>query len=182
VRVTAGRVGVGVGVRQQLRDRLVEATGADWIFLWFSSTATIAGETTTSRGEAVRATLMALLSTSTAAVVSFAGLDQPAAQSGKAERKIALAKCLTDKGATFYGASWCPVCLRQRRAFGPGFEYLSYVECSSSGGRGNRTSICEERGIQRYPTWTFADGSRQTGLQTLQGLAKKTGCGVKKPK
>src|SRR5262245_17324219 len=43
------------------------------------------------------------------------------------------ARCLTQAGARFYGTSWCPHCLAQRRMFGPAVRYVPYVECSVNG-------------------------------------------------
>jgi hypothetical protein len=85
------------------------------------------------------------------------------------------ARCLTKAGARFYGTSWCPHCAAQRRLFGTAFNRVAYVECSV-GGSQEITSECTQAGITSYPTWTFADGSRQTGELSLQQLASRTGC------
>jgi len=85
------------------------------------------------------------------------------------------AACLGEKGATFYGAFWCPHCGDQKKAFGRAEEFLPYVECSTPDGQG-QTEVCIEKGIESYPTWEFADGSRVTGEQTMSFLAEKTGC------
>ena len=85
------------------------------------------------------------------------------------------ARCLTKAGARFYGTSWCPHCAAQRRLFGTAFNQVAYVECSV-GGTQETTSECAQAGITSYPTWTFGDGSRQTGELTLQQLASRTGC------
>lgn len=86
-----------------------------------------------------------------------------------------LAACLGDKGATFYGAFWCPHCAQQKKFFGTSAELLPYVECSTPDGKG-QTDICIEKGIKSYPTWIFADGSVITGEQAPAVLAEKTGC------
>ena len=45
--------------------------------------------------------------------------------------KVALAQCLADKGATFYGAYWCPHCNNQKLSFGnKAAKKLPYVECA----------------------------------------------------
>jgi hypothetical protein len=85
------------------------------------------------------------------------------------------ARCLTKAGARFYGTSWCPHCAAQRRLFGTAVNRVAYIECSV-GGTQETTSECAQAGITSYPTWTFADGSRQTGELTLQQLASRTGC------
>jgi len=85
------------------------------------------------------------------------------------------AQCLSDKGATFYGAFWCPHCQAQKRMFGKSAELLPYVECSTPNGQ-SQLQTCVEKEIQQYPTWEFADGSRLTGEIQLTELAEKTGC------
>ncbi len=87
----------------------------------------------------------------------------------------ALAQCLKDKGAVFYGAFWCSHCQAQKKLFGPSQKLLSYVECSTPDGRA-QTKVCIDKDITTYPTWEFADGSRLTGNLPLKQLAEKTGC------
>jgi thiol-disulfide isomerase/thioredoxin len=87
----------------------------------------------------------------------------------------ALAQCLGEKGAKFYGAFWCPHCKEQKRIFGNSAELLPYVECSMPNGK-DQTAACKDKNIQSYPTWEFADGSRITGEQQPGVLAEKTGC------
>ena len=86
-----------------------------------------------------------------------------------------LAQCLKDKGATFYGAFWCPHCQAQKEMFGNSAKKLPYVECSNPDGK-SQTQICIDKGIQSYPTWEFTDGSRLSGEQQPSVLAEKTGC------
>lgn len=85
------------------------------------------------------------------------------------------AQCLKDKGATFYGAFWCPHCQTQKRMFGNSAKLLPYVECSTPDGQG-QLQACTEKGIKSYPTWTFADGSTLAGEVGLSTLAQKTSC------
>lgn len=86
-----------------------------------------------------------------------------------------LAQCLKDKGAVFYGAFWCPHCQEQKKIFGNSAELLPYVECSNPDGK-SQTQICIDKGVEQYPTWEFADGSRLTGEQQPKVLAEKTSC------
>lgn len=87
------------------------------------------------------------------------------------------AKCLGDKGATFFGAYWCPACNKQKAAFGRSVQYLPYTECSDPGTR-NQNELCISKGIQSYPTWEFADGERLTGVLSPAQLAEKTACAL----
>lgn len=85
------------------------------------------------------------------------------------------AKCLGEKGAKFYGTFWCPHCADQKSLFEKSVKYLPYVECSDPTGS-SQLNVCKENNIVGYPTWTFADGSRQEGLLTLSELSEKTSC------
>ena len=85
------------------------------------------------------------------------------------------AMCLKDKGATFYGAFWCPHCQSQKRLFGKSAKLLPYVECSTADGNA-QTQICIDKNISGYPTWEFLDGERLDGEVSLVRLAEKTGC------
>ena len=86
------------------------------------------------------------------------------------------AKCLTEKGATFYGAFWCSHCKEQKALFGKSARYLNYVECSTPDGKA-QLSICKAAGIEGYPTWIFADGTR-SNIMTLRELSDKTSCSL----
>ncbi len=85
-----------------------------------------------------------------------------------------LAMCLSEKGAKFYGAFWCPHCQKQKEMF-EWSEKLPYVECSTADGKG-QVDVCKEAKIESYPTWIFADGSKLTGEVPLATLVEKTGC------
>ena len=84
-------------------------------------------------------------------------------------------QCLKDKGALFYGAFWCPHCRDQKELFGKSASKLPYVECSTADGK-NQLSICAEKDIKSYPTWTFVDGEKVPSLLTLEQLSTKTSC------
>ena len=86
-----------------------------------------------------------------------------------------LAKCLTDKGAKFYGASWCSHCNNQKEMFGEAVQYLPYIECSAKDSK-EQLSVCKDNNITSYPTWIFVDDSRESGEVSLQKLAEKTSC------
>ena len=99
-------------------------------------------------------------------------LTQNAARPGPLD---GFAQCLKDKGAVFYGAFWCPHCQNQKKMFGRSEKLLPYVECSTADGQ-KQLPICEEKGITGYPTWTFADGRRESGEISLAVLAERSGC------
>lgn len=85
------------------------------------------------------------------------------------------ASCIADSGATFFGAFWCPHCQAQKALFGKSAQNLPYVECSTPDGQG-QTQACIDAGVQSYPTWEFADGSRKTGEVALSELSALTSC------
>jgi len=87
------------------------------------------------------------------------------------------AQCLTEKGAVFYGAFWCPHCQATKKLFGSSQKLLPYVECSTANGQA-QLQVCIDKGVKSYPTWEFADGTRQTGELSLQQLADKTQCAL----
>jgi hypothetical protein len=78
---------------------------------------------------------------------------------------VDFARCISRAGATFYTASWCPHCARQSRMFGDAIRYVHSVDC---------TNGCS--GVGSFPTWTFADGSRISGVAPLDVLASRTRC------
>ena len=86
-----------------------------------------------------------------------------------------LANCIGDKGAKFYGAFWCAHCNNQKEMFGNAAELLPYIECSTPDGEG-QLDVCKDNNVGSYPTWEFADGSRETGELSPEKLAEKTGC------
>ncbi len=93
----------------------------------------------------------------------------------------AFAQCITDSGATFYGAFWCPHCQAQKKAFGSSAHLLPYVECSTPDASG-QLQVCIDKKIVSYPTWILKDGTEVpddspngAGVK-LETLAAKTGC------
>jgi len=75
---------------------------------------------------------------------------------GLSDKYDTFATCLKDKGATFYGASWCPHCNDQKDLFGSAKKSLPYVECSSDDESG-QAQVCKDQKIESYPTWTFSN-------------------------
>ena len=80
------------------------------------------------------------------------------------------AACLTEKGARMYGTEWCPYCKEQKSSFAGSFDLVNYTDC------GNNLVACQTAGVEGYPTWIFADGTKLSGKQSLRVLADKTDC------
>ncbi len=87
-----------------------------------------------------------------------------------------LAQCLTDSGVVMYGSMHCPHCESQKRAFGPAWKNVTYVECGVEGQPRLQLEACREAGITHYPTWEFADGTRLIGETPFSILAAGSGC------
>ena len=91
------------------------------------------------------------------------------------------AQCLVTKGVKFYGAFWCPHCQQQEQWLDASRQKLAaeglYQECSTADAKG-QTQLCIDKGIQSYPTWILADGTKLVGEQQLVDLSAKTGCAL----
>jgi len=87
----------------------------------------------------------------------------------------AFASCIKESGATYYGAFWCPNCKNQEALFGRSARLLPRVECSTPDGRG-QLQVCQDADIKGYPTWDFANGTRESGTLPLERLSEVTGC------
>ena len=90
----------------------------------------------------------------------------------------ALAQCIAQSGAVFYGAHWCPYCRQQKESFGEHATALPYVECYDGRKSGGMNSRCKGVDIPGFPTWVFADGKHRSGAMSPRALAKATGCSV----
>ena len=94
---------------------------------------------------------------------------------GKPGRLDAFASCIKESGATYYGAFWCPNCKNQEALFGRSARLLPRVECSTPDGSG-QLKVCQDADIKGYPTWDFANGTRESGTLPLERLSEVTGC------
>ncbi len=92
------------------------------------------------------------------------------------EQLESLAKCLSEKGAKFYGASWCGWCKKQKEAFGKAVSYLPYVECIDEKTQ-EMTSQCKEAEISGFPTWEI-NGEKYTGFKKIRELAEISKCSL----
>jgi len=90
------------------------------------------------------------------------------------------AKCLTENGAVMHGTFWCPHCAQTKKLFGSSFQYVTYVECDPRG-ENEQSELCIEKGIEKYDTWEFSDGSRVVGEPTFDQLAQGSGCRAPQP-
>ncbi len=101
----------------------------------------------------------------------------PAGKTGTSETSAqydTFSQCLSEAGAKFYGAFWCPHCQEQKALFKNSTK-LPYIECSTPDGE-NQMQVCIDEGIKGYPHWKFADGTELTGVQQFAALAAKTNC------
>jgi hypothetical protein len=96
---------------------------------------------------------------------------------GRAGKLDAMATCIKDSGALFYGAFWCPHCQNQKALFGSSAKLLPYIECSTPDGK-SQLSVCTEAGVKGYPTWKFPDGTVKNGEVSLEDLSAATNCPI----
>ena len=87
-------------------------------------------------------------------LANLSGCDTPVVPGRSAANYDSLAKCLTDKGVKMYGAWWCSHCQNQKKMFSGSFQYINYIECSSTGQR-DFLEVCRKAQIKSYPTWEF---------------------------
>ena len=101
--------------------------------------------------------------------------DEPLEEEEFSEEELeSLAKCLSEKGAKFYGASWCSWCNKQKEDFGEAAQYLPYIECIDSN-TNEILAACQEAGITGFPTWEIA-GEKMSGFKKLEELSELSGC------
>ena len=81
------------------------------------------------------------------------------------------AQCLSEKGARMYGRNTCPHCINQKALFGDSFNYIDYIECSSS------PEQCA--GLEGVPAWKIKEETIY-GVQSLEKLAELTNCKLNK--
>jgi len=75
--------------------------------------------------------------------------------------------------------SGCPHCTEQKEKFGASFQYAPYVECGVKGQTSGKTQVCQDAGIQHYPTWQFPPtGERVERVFSLEELSDRTGCAL----
>lgn len=86
---------------------------------------------------------------------------------------IDLAKHLKGQNSSMYGSYTCPHCNTQKLMFADAFKYINYVECNP-GGENPNVKLCEEKGIDGYPTWEI-NGKLHPGAKSLRELAKLSG-------
>ena len=94
---------------------------------------------------------------------------------GKPGELDAFAQCISDSGAKYYGAFWCPNCKNQEARFGRSAKLLPRIECSTPDGKG-QLPVCAAAKVEGYPTWDFASGRREIGNLPLEQLAELTSC------
>ena len=108
-------------------------------------------------------------------VLVIAGMIWLVKTPGRSGELDTFATCIKDSGAIFYGAFWCPHGQNQKAMFGASAKFLPYVECSTPDGS-SQIPLCTDAGITGYPTWVFADGTRESGEVPLDRLSEKTNC------
>ena len=73
------------------------------------------------------------------------------------------AKCLTDKGAVMYGASFCKYTHAQKGMFGNSIRFIDSRDFS------------EDLNVKKTPTWLI-NGKYYENMQSFDKLTAITGC------
>lgn len=80
------------------------------------------------------------------------------------------AKCLTEKDAVIYGASWCKYTDAQKAMFGKSFKHLDYIDYSEFPER-------ELGKIKKTPTWII-NGKAYENVLSFDRLSQLSGCKI----
>ncbi len=107
----------------------------------------------------------ALISAIIIFVLIIAGVGLSYANSKKPAPLDSFAKCLTEKGAVMYGATWCKYTQAQKSMFGNSVRFLNYKDFG------------ENPEVTTTPTW-FINGQKYPKVQSLDKLAAITGCSL----
>ncbi|HLD85465.1 MAG TPA: hypothetical protein VI968_02820 [archaeon] len=106
---------------------------------------------------------------------SFIGFNATGNAIKMPENRDDFAKCLSDNGARLWGTYWCSFTNSQKQMFGSSWQYVNYTECSLSNKAG-QTLVCNQTGIEAYPTWEFKNGERIEGVLSFEELSNYTNC------
>ena len=98
-------------------------------------------------------------------VLVIAGISYSFVNANKPSPLDNFAKCLKEKGAVMYGASWCKYTQAQKRMFGNSMKFVDYRDFS------------ENKEVSITPTW-FIKGQKYENTQSLDRLAALTGCAI----
>lgn len=91
----------------------------------------------------------------------------------------ALARCLTEKGATLYVADWCPYCNRLLDDFGPSATQLRITHCFDDR---SDAAACEKFNLPGVPIFLMPDPEnpkkmvRLVGYASMRSIAEWSGC------
>lgn len=80
-----------------------------------------------------------------------------------------LAKCLTKKWAIIYTSQTCWYCQKQKSMFGDSWQYITDIDCTTT-----PTECWEIRSVPNR----LINEEHLNWVQSLENLAKKTGCEI----
>ncbi|MEM8736059.1 MAG: peptidylprolyl isomerase, partial [Planctomycetota bacterium] len=86
---------------------------------------------------------------------------------------VAFAQDLTAGGVSLYCAAWMEDCTAQLEAFEDGGKFINFIE--STGANRELSQEAMDAGITVLPAWEFPDGSRSSGVQTLEQVSLLSG-------
>lgn len=83
------------------------------------------------------------------------------------EENVAIAQCLSSKGAIAYGLETCTNCQNQKELFDSAFRFVNYVDCAS------QEDSCSN--LESVPAWKI-NNKIYYGSKELSDLARIAGC------
>ena len=89
---------------------------------------------------------------------------------------VAFATALNDAGVQFFGSAFSAETTEQRELFEDGSDFLPFLEVTNPDGSLNALGISED--ITVFPTWEFPDGSRETGVLSLEEISERSGVAI----
>ncbi|MFN3189465.1 MAG: peptidylprolyl isomerase [Aureliella sp.] len=89
---------------------------------------------------------------------------------------VSFAQELTNRGVSLYCAEWSEDCTQQLELFQDGGKFINLIESTDQNRELTQEAI--DAGITVLPTWEFSDGSRETGIQTLDQLSLLSGLSI----
>ena len=111
--------------------------------------------------------LIFIITSSVIVVLIAAGIGFSFVNSSKPGPLDDFAKCLTQKGAVMYGASFCKYTSAQKGMFGNSMKFIDYRD------------FTEDSNIRITPTWKI-NGEYYQNAQSFDKLASITGCAIRK--
>lgn len=88
---------------------------------------------------------------------------------------VAFAQALAATTTRFFGAAWNETTTQQKELFQDGGQFLPFFEVTNADRTLNALGTQNNVALNQLPTWVFPDGTRATGVLSLQTIAQRSG-------